>query len=359
MKITPTRAREMARHLGGEVVGDADTLVSGVAPIEQASAGDVTFIAQARFLEQLDHTAAAAVLVAKDVVLTPGQRPVLIRVANPYFAFIEVIKKYLPHPQGATGLDPAAQVSEHARLGKGVSVGPHVIIEAGCEIGEAVQIGAGCYVGRNASIGSHTILFPHVCIAHGVVVGRNVIVQFGSVIGSDGFGYVKHEGRYHKIPHLGTVVIEDDVEIGANCTIDRGTFGETRIRRGAKLDNLIHLAHNVTVGENSVIAAQTGVSGSTKIGSEVTIAGQVGFVGHIEIGDHAMFGAQAGVTKSIPANTVVSGYPARDHAQARREEAAIRRLPELLKRVKTLERVLEAEGRIQLEDVSAGKNTGR
>jgi UDP-3-O-[3-hydroxymyristoyl] glucosamine N-acyltransferase len=173
-----------------------------------------------------------------------------------------------------------------------------------------------------------------------VQIGDDVIIQAGSVIGSDGFGYVKHEGAYHKIPHLGTVVLEDGVEIGANCTIDRGTFGETRIRRGTKLDNLVHVAHNVEVGENTVMAAQTGVSGSTKIGSRVTIAGQVGFVGHIEIGDDTTFGAQAGVSKSIPAGMTVSGYPAREHQLARREEAAKRRLPELLKRVRALEKAL-------------------
>ena len=351
MKITPTRAREMARHLGGEIVGDAETMITGVAPIEQAGVGDLSFIAQARFLEQLEHTAAAAVLVAANFTLPPGRQPALIRVAIPYFGFIEIIKKYLPNPQSAPGIDPSAKVSPQARLSEDVSVGPHVTIEAGCDIGARVQIGAGCYLGRGAKIGNGSVLFPRVCVAHEVIIGRNVIVQFGSVIGSDGFGYVKHEGRHHKIPHLGTVVIEDEVEIGANCTIDRGTFGETRIQRGAKLDNLIHLAHNVTVGENTVIAAQTGVSGSTKIGRDVTIAGQVGFVGHIDIGDHTMFGAQAGVTKSIPANTVVSGYPARDHAQARREEAAIRRLPELLKRVKALERLLAADGKFQLEDI--------
>ncbi len=344
MKIEPIRLAELARHVGGEVEGNAETVITGVAPIEQAAGGDLTFVAQPRFLDQLDRTPAAAVLVAKSLAVAANTRTALIRVDNPYWAFITIVKKVLPGPAAASGIAATAQVHPRSRVGKEVSIGPYAVIEAGCEIGDGVQIGAHCYLGPQVHIGANSVLFPHVCLGHGVLVGRNVMIQFGSVIGSDGFGYLRHEGRYHKIPHLGTVVIEDEVEIGANCTIDRGTFGPTLLRRGAKLDNLIHVAHNVEIGEHTVIAAQTGISGSTKIGREVTIAGQVGFVGHIEIGDRTTFGAQAGVTKSIPAGMVVSGYPARDHAQARREEAAIRRLPELLKRVRALEKLLVASG---------------
>ncbi|MDZ7268818.1 MAG: UDP-3-O-(3-hydroxymyristoyl)glucosamine N-acyltransferase [candidate division KSB1 bacterium] len=345
MKIEPIRLAELARHVGGEVEGNPDTVITGVAPIEQAAGGDLTFIAQPRFLDQLERTPAAAVLLARNLAAT-SSRCALIRVDNPYFAFIRILQKVLPGPEVTHGIAATAQVHPRARVGREVSIGPYAVVEAGCEIGDGVQIGAHCYVGAKVRIGTNSVLFPHVCLGHEVVIGRNVIIQFGSVIGSDGFGYLRHEGRYHKIPHLGTVVIEDEVEIGANCTIDRGTFGQTHLRRGAKLDNLIHVAHNVEIGEHTVIAAQTGISGSTKIGREVTIAGQVGFVGHIEIGDRTTFGAQAGVTKSIPPGMVVSGYPARDHAQARREEAAIRRLPELLKRVRTLEKLLAATGRL-------------
>jgi UDP-3-O-[3-hydroxymyristoyl] glucosamine N-acyltransferase len=333
-------AAEIARAIQGRVEGDAAVIITGLAPIDQARPGDLTFVAQPRYLSYIGQTPAAAVLVDASCSITPANGVVLIRVANPYFAFLQIAQNFFQPPASFTGVHPTAIVGENVRLGEKVMIGPHAIIEPECEIGNEVRIGGLCYLGRSAKLGNRVVLFPQVHVAHGVQIGNDVIIQAGSVIGSDGFGYVRHEGAYHKIPHIGTVVLEDGVEIGANCTIDRSTFGETRLRRGTKLDNLVHLAHNVEVGENTVIAAQTGVSGSTKIGNRVTIAGQVGFVGHIEIGDDTTFGAQAGVTKSIPAGTTVSGYPAREHTLARKEEAARRRLPELLKRVRALEKAL-------------------
>jgi UDP-3-O-[3-hydroxymyristoyl] glucosamine N-acyltransferase len=340
--FTPLRltAADIARITHGEVEGNAAVIVTGLAPIDQAQPGDLSFISLPRYFHYLEKTPAAVVLMEAASAAAKPDGVTFIRVANPYFAFVQVAKEFFRLPMPALGVHSTAIVAKTARLGEKVAVGPYVIIEADCEIGNEVCIGAHCFIGRGARVGNKTVLFPQVHIAHGVQIGNAVIIQSGAVIGSDGFGYVKHEGAYHKIPHVGTVILEDEVEIGANCGIDRGTFGETRIRRGAKLDNLIHVAHNVQIGEHTVIAAQTGISGSTQIGSHVTIAGQVGFVGHIEIGDHATFGAQAGVTKSIPAGLTVSGYPAKDHSQARREEAALRRLPELLKRVRALEEAL-------------------
>jgi UDP-3-O-[3-hydroxymyristoyl] glucosamine N-acyltransferase len=349
-------AAEIARAIHGRVEGNAAVIITGLAPIDQARPGDLTFVAQPRYFSYIDKTPAAAVLVEANYSAVPANDVVLIHVTNPYFAFLQVAKNFFQPPASFTGVHPTAIIGEKVRLGENVAIGPHVIIAPESEIGNEVRLGALCYVGRGAQLGDRVVLFPQVHVAHGVQIGNDVIIQAGAVIGADGFGYVKHEGVYHKIPHIGTVVLEGGVEIGANCTIDRSTFGETRIRRGTKLDNLVHIAHNVEVGEHTVMAAQTGVSGSTKIGNRVTIAGQVGFVGHIEIGDDTTFGAQAGVTKSIPAGITVSGYPAREHTLARKEEAARRRLPELLKRVRALEKALkkiapEALEKIENSDV--------
>lgn len=344
MKFPPISGYEIARLTEGEIIGDANTTITGIAPIESASPGDLSFIAQARFFDHLQTTAAACVLVDRKALLPTDLRCACIRVANPYFAFVQVLRRCVPLPEVASGIHPTAQIGKGVRLAANVAIGPMTIIAEDCEIGEGVRIGPQCYLGPCARLGANTILFQGVHVAHEVQIGSNVIVQYGAVIGSDGFGYVPHQGKYHKIPHLGTVVLEDEVEIGANCCVDRGTFGETRIRRGAKLDNLVHVAHNVVIGENTVIAAQTGISGSTTIGSNVVIAGQVGFVGHIDIGDRTVFGAQAGVTKSIKAGITVSGYPAREHNKAKKEEAALRYLPDLLKRVRKLEKRLGEEG---------------
>ncbi len=329
----------MAALVGGEVEGDAETLILHLAPIDQAQAGDLAFIAQPAYDDWLNKSPAAAVLVRPD---SPrGKCPCIIRVNNPYLAFVQVAKNLFRIGQPvARGIDAHAFIHPEAHIGKDVSIGAFSLIEENVTVGDGTLIGANTVISRGVTIGQNCQIGQSVVIEHDVRLGNEVIIQSGSVIGSDGFGYVKDGEQYHKIPHVGTVVLEDRVEIGANCTIDRGTFGETRIKRGTKLDNLIHVAHNVEIGENTAIAAQTGISGSTRIGKNVVIAGQVGFVGHIEIGDGAVFGAQAGVTKSIPPHITVSGYPAKPHNQARREEAALRRAPEMLKRLRKLEQRL-------------------
>lgn len=338
MKEIALTAAHIATHVQGTLEGDGQRLITGIAPIDQAGEGDITFVAQAKYLDVLKTSPAAAILVDGNC---PASTPhVLIRVQNPYFAFLQVASLFAPSQGPAAGVDATAVIHPEAKLGRHLAVGPHVVIEEDAEIGEGVIIGAQSFIGRGAVIGDNCFLAAQVHIAHHVRLGKKVVVQSGSVIGADGFGYVKEQERYFKIPHTGTVVLEDEVEIGANCTIDRGTFGETRIGSGTKLDNLIHVAHNVQIGKNTVIAAQTGISGSTRIGNNVQIAGQVGFVGHIEIGDNTSFGAQSGVSKSVPAGQTVFGYPAKELMQAKREEASIRRLPLLFKRVKELEKVL-------------------
>jgi len=331
-------AAQIAARVNGSIEGDGQRVVTGVAPIDHAREGDLSFIVQPKYYAALETSPAAAILV--DANCPRSERHVLIRVENPYYAFLQVASLFAPPQRPPDGIDATAIIHPTAILGEGVAIGPYVVIEENVRIGDAAVIGALCFIGRGAALGEKCHLAARVHVAHNVVLGKNVIIQSGSVIGSDGFGYVPvHEG-YVKIPHAGTVVLEDDVEIGANCAIDRGTFGETRIGSGTKLDNLIHVAHNVQIGKNTVIAAQSGISGSTKIGSNVKIAGQVGFVGHIEIGDNSSFGAQSGISKSVPAGQIYFGTPAQEIMQAKREEASIRRLPELLKRVRALEKAL-------------------
>ena len=331
-------AAHIATHVHGAVDGDSQRLITGVAPIDQARAGDISFIAQAKYYAALQTSPAAAILVDTNCPSSPRQ--VLIRVQNPYYAFLQVASLFAPPQRPPDGVDASAVIHPSAKLGKRIAIGPNVVIEEDAQIGDDAVIGALSFIGRGAVLGERCILSPRVLIAHQVVLGQNVMVQSGSVIGSDGFGYVPVDGRHVKIPHTGTVVLEDDVEIGANCAIDRGTFGETRIGSGTKLDNLIQVAHNVQIGKDTLIAAQTGISGSTRVGSNVKIGGQVGIVGHIEIGDNASFGAQSGVSKSMPAGQTYFGTPAKEIMQAKREEASIRRLPELYKRVKALEKAL-------------------
>jgi UDP-3-O-[3-hydroxymyristoyl] glucosamine N-acyltransferase len=237
---------------------------------------------------------------------------------------------------------PTAVIAPDARLGREVSIGPHVVVESGAEIGDEAVLMANAYVGPGARLGRESWLYPNVVVREECVLGERVVVHPGTVIGADGFGYVKDGGTYHKVPQVGTVVIGDDVEIGANACVDRATTGTTTVGSGTKIDNLVQIAHNVTLGENVIVVAQVGISGSTRVERGATLAGQAGIVGHITIGEGAMVGSQAGVTKSVPPHTQVSGYPAQPHALARRIHALTMRLPQLVERLQDLEKRLRA-----------------
>jgi UDP-3-O-[3-hydroxymyristoyl] glucosamine N-acyltransferase len=329
---------ELAALVGGRLEGDAELVIHGVAGIREAQPGDITFVANPRYEEFVDATRASAILAA------PGLQAniPLIRTDNPYFAYFQVLNLFAGDAAAryARGVHPQAVVERGVTLGADVSIGPFCHIGAGTEIGDGTTLVAGVFVGQKARIGSRCLIYSHVTIREECRLGDRVILQPGVVIGSDGFGYARHGGIHHKIPQIGYVVIEDDVEIGANSCVDRATTGETRIGRGTKIDNLVQVAHNVTLGENAVLAAQVGISGSTEVGKNVSMGGQAGVGGHLTIGDRAMVGGQSGVTKSIPADTMVSGYPAREHSVARRIYAHIALLPELFKRVKNIERRL-------------------
>ena len=330
---------KIAELVNGIVDGDDSILISGLGKIEDAQPGQITFISNPRYQKFLETTQASAVLVGKDF---PPVSKTVVRTENSYFAFLKLLKFFYPPLEIIElGIHPSAVIHETAKIGEKVRIGASVVIGKKSVIGDKTTIYPGVVIGPDVVVGNNTVLHANVVLREQVTIGNNVILHSGVIIGSDGFGFAREGELYHKIPQVGNVIIEDDVEIGANCTVDRATLGSTIIRKGVKLDNLIQVAHNVEIGENTVIAAQTGISGSTKLGKNVIIGGQVGFVGHIEIGDGVKVGAQSGVSKNLPPNSVYFGYPAKPIMQAKREEAAFRKLPDLLKRVSALEAKLE------------------
>ena len=330
---------QIAELLGGSVDGDGSAEITGLAKIEEATSGQLSFIANPKYTKFIETTHATAILVDLDF---PQSDKTLIRIQNPYFAFLKMAEHfYVQEPQVNIGIHHTAVIGKDSEIGEKCAVGAHVVIGKKCKIGRDTVIYPGVVIGDAVEVGEKSIIYANVSIREKCRIGNKVIIHPGAVIGSDGFGFAFENGVYHKLPQMGNVVIEDDVEIGANTTIDRATLGETRIKQGAKIDNLVQIAHNVQVGENTVIAAQTGLSGSAKVGKNVKIGGQAGFVGHIEIGDNALIGAQSGVTKSVPDNAFISGYPARPHMKAKREEASLAKLPDLLKKIRLLESKLE------------------
>ncbi|HEY2924231.1 MAG TPA: UDP-3-O-(3-hydroxymyristoyl)glucosamine N-acyltransferase [Candidatus Eisenbacteria bacterium] len=340
MKVT---LEAVARAIDGTVVGDGSVEITGVAGIREAREGELTFLANPRYEPYLELTQASAVIVSKN------HRNIgkpLIQNPNPYLAFLKAVRLFAGEAERpCAGVHPTAVVAEGAAVARDASIGPHVVIEPEARIGARAIVHAGCYVGARARLGEDALLYPNVTVREECVLGDRVIVHSGTVVGSDGFGFVRDGDVYRKLPQVGNVVVEDDVEIGANVTIDRATTGTTRIGAGSKIDNLVQIAHNVQIGRNCIIVAQVGISGSTVLGDDVVLAGQVGIVGHIEIGDGATVGAQSGVSKSVKPGERVFGCPAMPLRQAKRIEASLRNLPELIQTVRQLKRrVDELEG---------------
>ena len=343
------KLKELALWVDGTVVGDGEIEISGVAAIEEAQPGEITFIAHPKYLVHLGKTNASAVIVSKEVTRVDKA---LLCVTNPKLAFARILTFFSEKPYEPKGIDSHSWISPSAKLGKDLTVYPFVYIGDRCSIGDRVTLYPGVYVGEDSSIGEDSILHPNVSVYSRTIIGNRVILHSGVVVGSDGFRYEKEGRRNVKIPQVGIVEIEDDVEIGANTTIDRATLSKTIIRRGVKIDNLVQVAHNVAIGEDSIIVAQVGISGSTKIGNNVILAGQVGVVGHVEIGDNVMVGAQAGVTHDLPGNQGYLGSPALPHREFLRAITTFPKLPEmkktlldLEKRIEKIEEVISLEGK--------------
>ena len=339
------KLKHIASLLKGEIVGAPkidDLEITGVASIRDAQEGEITFISAHRYMKELAACKASCVIV-KEIIqdITIPQ----LKVSNPYLAFAKLLEHFYVKPQKFSGISDGAIISEKAHLAADVSISPFSFLSDGVSIGSGTIIYPYVFIGENTSIGQKCIIYPHVTIREGVKIENNVIIHSGSVIGSDGFGYVFEEGRYHKIPQVGGVIIEDDVEIGSNVSIDRATTGNTIIGKGTKIDNLVQIAHNVKIGNNSIIVAQVGIAGSTEIGDYVTLAGQVGITDHVKIDSGTIIGAQSGITGNVTKGNYV-GYPALPHRDWMKASAIFAKLPALNKKIKELEeKIRELERR--------------
>jgi UDP-3-O-[3-hydroxymyristoyl] glucosamine N-acyltransferase len=338
--------QELAALVGGQFASGSgdDARITGAASIAEARAGDITFFGNAKYIVALKACKATAVLVPADFAETVP--PLVIRCENPTLAFSKVLARFAPEPiVFPPGLHPSAVIAAGVELGENVSVQPHVVVEAGAKIGARTVIGAGSYIGHDAIIGEDCRVSDRVTVGARCTVGNRVIIHSGVVLGSDGFGFEFHDGRHVKIPQTGIVQVDDDVEIGANTTVDRARFGRTWIGEGTKIDNLVQIAHNVQIGRHCIICSQTGISGSTRLQDHVVLGGQVGTVGHIEIGTGSQVGAQSGLTKNVPPGTVMFGYPAMPMKDAKEQLARVALLPRLFERVKRLEQNARETGK--------------
>jgi UDP-3-O-[3-hydroxymyristoyl] glucosamine N-acyltransferase len=337
------RASQIAVLINGKIEGDPNTVVKSFGKIEDAKQDQLTFLSNPKYEDYLYSTKASIIIINDNYELKQPINAVLIRVADAYTAFATLLSKYEEIiTQQLSGIQQPSYIAKTASYGENVFIGAFAYLGENVKTGSNTKIFPNAYIGDNVIVGDNCIIYPGVKIYHDCKVGNHVIIHAGTVIGSDGFGFAPQtDGSFKKIPQLGNVIIEDNVEIGANATIDRATLGFTIIRSGSKLDNLIQVGHNAEIGNSTIIAAQAGISGSTKVGNNVMIGGQAGIVGHIQIGDGAKINAQSGVSKSIEAGKAVTGSPAYDYTAALRSQAAIRKLPELEKRIKELEALVK------------------
>lgn len=348
------RASQLAAVCGSRLAGP-DAEITGLAGLREARAGEISFLANVKYANLLSTTQASGVIISEEYYrehsteIESSGRTFLVS-PNPYLSWAKLLTHFVQAAteRPKTGIHPSAVVDPSAKVDPAASVGALSVVEAGAEVGPGSVIMPLVYIGKKARIGRDCLLYPNVSVREDCVLGDRVILHCGVVVGSDGFGYAKDGAKQYKIPQIGNVIIEDDAELGANVTVDRGAVGPTRIGRGTKIDNLVQIAHNVQTGQDCVIVAQSGIAGSTKLGDRVILAAQAGVVGHIEIGDDSIIAAQSGVPKGLPPKSIVFGTPARHHMKAKRIEAVVDRLPEYVKRIQELERrVAELEGKME------------
>jgi UDP-3-O-[3-hydroxymyristoyl] glucosamine N-acyltransferase len=335
---------EVARIAEGEVEGDASLAVRGVKPLDEAGPGDLSFVAEARYFPYIHASQAGALLVARGSEAPLKAGTPVVRVDDPRRALARVLAALYPETRPAPGVHPTAVLGEGARVAPTASVGAYAVIGDGSTVGERARIGAHVVIGRDCAVGDDAVIHPQVTLYDGTSVGERSIIHSGARLGADGFGYVPEGGGLAKVPQVGRCVIEADVEVGANTTIDRGSIGDTVVGRGSKVDNLVQIGHNCRLGRSVIVVSQVGISGSTRVGDGAVLGGQAGIQGHIQIGAGARIGGQAGVIGDIPAGSTVSGYPARPHREAMRIQAALSKLPELVKRFREIERAVFGNG---------------
>lgn len=333
----PLSLEAIADLVGGRLVGEGALIIDGVAPVDEAEPSRIGFLAARRYVKYAADSQAGAFLVSTELETALPDAASRIVVEDAYPALRALLEHFHPEPGWHPTIHPTAVLGREVELGAGVDVGPYAVLESGVRVGDGCRIGAHCVIGQGTTIGARTRLHPHVVTYHDTVIGADVVVHSGTRLGADGFGYTFMDGRHAKIPQVGRCVIEDGVEIGANAAIDRGSLGDTRVGTGTKIDNLVHLAHNVRIGAMSLVAAMVGVAGSTRIGKGVWLGGQAGVRNQVEIGDGARVAVQAGVTRDVPAGETVSGFPARPHREALVKEANVGRIPRLLERIRRLE----------------------
>lgn len=337
------KLREIADRLHGRLVGNGDLIISNIAGIQEAGRGDITFLTHARFAKFLKHCNASAIVVAKELAAEASRIQNLVVVENPALAYSEVAEMFDTPKHKEPGISPLACVSEEAQVSPDAALMPFVYVGRGSIIARGVTVYPFTYIGENVRIGEETLIYSNVSLYDGTTIGKRVIIHAGSVLGSDGFGYTWDGTKHRKIPQLGSLVVEDDVEVGANTTIDRGSLGRTSIGKGVKIDNLVQVAHNVSIGDNSIIVAQVGIAGSSTLGRNVILAGQAGVRDHVTIGDNVKAGGGTGITKDVPADSDIMGTPHMPHREWLRLQTYLRRLPDLYRRTEEMERKLMQE----------------